>query len=507
MALHSNDILYFVILDRFNGAANTITEGVDKSNPFFFHGGNLEGIVQKIPYLKKLSVTAVWITPLYLQLPLIDQSSNKTYQGYHGYWALDFNTIDPHFYVDNGKYEKGSKKYLKDFVDQMHQNNIKVVLDMVVNHTGYNHPAINSTPDNPTPIQPDWFNNFGVCCSQDVIKGSLSGLPDMDLDKIDVINYHIDTILSWIAETGIDAIRMDTVRHVEKRFWYVYKTQIKGKFPNIDLLGEVLEFDVSSIANYQKLFDFDSLFDFPLQQSIKDTIIFGAPMTNLVSPFEQGHGILEKDYLYTNPAMLVTLLDNHDLSARFMTWAITYTGGAEKKEYAMWLQKLSLTFLFTIRGIPQLYYGTEYGMEGSHDPDNRRDFEWEKFNENYEVKKEFPIEKEIFEHTCKLIQLRKQHESLSIGNFVPLYSDFFILAYLKYFNETFAIVVLHNGWLPMNEPLKIPIANENNIPTKLRKKMMNAKLSWALTNKEITVAKGEFYVQMPPKSAHILFLK
>lgn len=506
MALHSNDILYFVILDRFYGAKNNIKEGIDKKNPFSFHGGNLDGIVEKIPYLKKLGVTVVWITPVYLQIPLVDHANNKTYEGYHGYWALDFNAIDPHFYVDNGKYEKGSKKYLKDFVNKMHQNGIKVVLDMVVNHTGYNHPAITASADNPTPIQPDWFNSFGLCCSQDVIKGSLSGLPDMDLDKIDVINYHIDTILSWIAETGIDAIRMDTVRHVEKRFWYVYKTQIKGKFPDIDLLGEVLEFDANAIANYQKLFDFDSLFDFPLQQTIKDTIIFGAPLTNLVSPFDQGNGILEKDHLYTNPSMLVTLLDNHDLSARFMTWAITFAGGADKKQFAMWLQKLALTFLFTIRGIPQIYYGTEYGMEGSYDPDNRRDFEWEKFDKNYNVKNEFPIEKEIFEHTCKLIQLRKQNEALSIGNFITLYTDYFILAYLRYFKDNLAIIILHNGWLPMNEPLKISIANENNIPSKLRKKLMNSNLQCSLTKEKISIKNGEFYIQMQPKSAYLCIL-
>src|SRR3989304_1382113 len=302
--------------------------------------------------------------------------------GYHGYWALDFNTINPGLYVDKGKYPQGSKLYLKDLVEKLHANGIKVVLDMVVNHTGYRHPGTINNPDNPTPICSSWFNKMNISLESSETEGQLSGLPDMDLDSPDVCDYHTETILSWLRETGIDAIRMDTVKHIERNFWTYFKTQVKGQFPDLTLLGEVLVFDIDTLSYYQKYAAIDQLFDFPMQQAIKDVFVYDKGMTDFVSPFNLGVGILERDQSYTNHNQLVTLLDNHDLSARFMTNILKRQMGDHRK--ATDVMKLALTFLFTIRGIPQIYYGTELGLEGNQDPDNRRDFPWGKLNPDHE---------------------------------------------------------------------------------------------------------------------------
>ncbi|MBI5217301.1 MAG: hypothetical protein HY958_00025 [Bacteroidia bacterium] len=499
MAIHQNDIIYFILTDRFYGKENPELKNTDKSKPRCFHGGNFEGIVEKIPYLKKLGITALWITPVYLQTP----GPAMDVDGYHGYWALDFNSVDPHLYIDNGKYPAGSKLYLKDLTDELHRHGIKLILDMVVNHTGYNHPALVNHYENPTPIQKHWFNRQ-LDSSMDLVKGQLAGLPDFNLDLVDVSDYHVTAILSWIEKTGIDAIRMDTAKHVEKEFWNHFKNQVKGDHPDTSLIGEVLEFDIDSISKYQGNWAFDSLFDFPVQRAITNVFVYDQPMSVFVSPFNYGEGILEKDNRYTNHNKLVTLLDNHDLEARFMTLALNHVGGESKRLYAVWVQKLALSFLFTIRGIPQIYYGTEYGMEGWSDPDNRRDFNWNVFDENYNVREEFKFEKDIFDHTVRLIKIRKENEALICGEFVCLYVDNFILVFLRYHENNVIITAVHNGWLPMPCPVKISIEENPLIPSRIKNLLENCILKCQVSGTEIYVTEGIFEIQMERKSALIL---
>ena len=113
MAITRQDIIYFILTDRFYGIENQqpeVKQKIDKNNPLFYHGGNFDGIIEKIPYLKNLGITALWITPVYLQIDL------ENLHGYHGYWALDFNTINPGLYVDKGKYPQRNKLYLKNLI-------------------------------------------------------------------------------------------------------------------------------------------------------------------------------------------------------------------------------------------------------------------------------------------------------------------------------------------------------------------------------------------------------
>ncbi len=506
MAINQNDIIYFILTDRFYGVENSNVSDINKLKNTTYHGGNFDGIIEKIPYLKKLGITALWITPVYLQVPPVDEPGKEETMnyGYHGYWPLDFNKVDPHLYIDGKRYPEGSKKHVKDLADKLHENGIKLILDMVVNHTGYNHPGTTDADNNPTPIKPAWFNKKGLSCADDVIEGELSCLPDMDLDNPDVIYYHINTILSWIEETGVDAIRMDTVRHVEKAFWNYYKTMIKGKYTDVSLIGEVLVFDTKSISEYQKHFAFDSLFDFPLQKAICDTFIYDGSLVGLVSPFNKGFGILENDNVYTNQNKLVTLLDNHDLSARFASWSNQKHGSGFKTQASVNTIKLALSFMFTVRGIPQLYYGTEIGMEGFSDPDNRKDFEWDKFDENYTLKDEYAFEKDIFEHTCKLIKIRKENEALYCGNFVCIYVDTFVMVYLRYFKENIILVAINNGNIEMPKPLEICVNNNSSLPTRINEKTTNGNFTCLISNKKIRANNGIISVQLKGKGCIIL---
>jgi glycosidase len=497
MAINQNDIIYFIVTDRFYGVENPdkiISNKIDKSNPFKYHGGNFDGIIEKIPYLKKLGITCLWITPVYTQLDL------EKVDAYHGYWALDFNAINPMLYIDNKKHTAGSKLYLKDLIDELHKNGIKLILDMVVNHTGYNHPGLKNEETNPTPIQTHWFHNSNVSLDHDEITGQLAGLPDFDLDNSDICDYHIQTIISWIRETGIDAVRMDTVKHVEFEFWNQYKTLVKGLYPDISLLGEVLVFDIEKLSSFQKYSAFDQLFDFPMQEAIKKAFIEDTPLTSFVSPFNQGYGILEKDKSYTNHNKLVTLLDNHDLYARYMTFILQKHNDIKIAEKIM---KVSLTFMFSIRGIPQIFYGTEIGLQGAQDPDNRRDMRWEIFDKNYDVKPEYEVEKSIFDHTCKLVEIRKKYNSLTSGYTVCLYVDNYILVFLRYIDNEVTINAFHNGWWDMPEEIKINTNLNGNIPVRIRKLIENIKFKCGVSDKELQLENGEFTLKMKAKDGHI----
>jgi alpha-amylase len=339
-------------------------------------------------------------------------------------------------------------------------------------------------------------------CSQNMIEGELSGLPDLDLDNLDVIDYHINTIISWIKETGIDAIRMDTAKHVERGFWNYFKTNIRGKYPEVSLIGEVLVFSIDELTEYQKFWGFDCLFDFPVQETIQKVFAQGQSLTLIHSPFNMGYGILEKDNSYSNHNRLVSLLDNHDLSARFMTVAMNNAGN--NKENAARIFKLALGFIFTTRGIPQLYYGTEIGIEGGSDPDNRRDFEWNKFDKNYDVKPEFAIEKNIFEFTKSLIKIRRGNDALVCGTYVCLYVDYFVIAYLNYFENNIIITVINNGWDAMHEAMKININSNHHLPSRIKAKLNSKKLSCQVTGNTYSIYNGEIEIKLDGKSMAIL---
>ncbi len=186
------DIIYFVLTDRFCDDGSQKNYEVNKQKPNAYHGGNFAGLITKIPYLKNLGVTAVWITPVYLN---IHEGPNGA-ESYHGYWSLDFEKVDNRLYNTKRDLPEGSKQYLKELADALHQNNLKLVLDMVVNHTGYNHPGLRG--DLSTPIRPYWFNPQGDPSPE---KMWLFGLPDLNQSNPEVADYFVNTIIDWIEAT------------------------------------------------------------------------------------------------------------------------------------------------------------------------------------------------------------------------------------------------------------------------------------------------------------------
>ena len=497
--LSQNDIIYFILTDRFyDGDAGNNTD-VDLNNPCAYHGGDFSGIIKKIPYLRDLGITALWITPVYENTNL----PQKNCWGYHGYWPKDFEKIDAHLYTPIAGIPEGSKQYLKMLADALHENGIKLILDMVVNHVGYNHPVFRQ--EKGTRIKETWFNKPGLLTDEEVF---LAGLPDLDQHNMEVADYFINITLDWIEETGIDCIRMDTVKNVEHIFWYYFKTYVKGKYPDVSLLGEVLVTDIDQLSQFQQHFAFDSLFDFPLQKAMTEIFIGDSSFNILARPGlydDEIPGILNKDNVYTNHNRLVTLLDNHDLPMRFISGILSRYGNDRRTALAVY--KMSLTFMMTTRGIPQIFYGNEIGMEGLSDPDNRRDMPWSIFGADQTPMEKYGFEREIYLHMKSLIAFRKGNQALCWGSLVTLYADQYIYAYLREFRGNVVIVAMNNGHDPMGEPLTIDIGDNNNIPQRVKDIIESKSLPDFLgASGSISVNNARFAVKLGGKTSAVYFL-
>ncbi|HVO65434.1 MAG TPA: alpha-amylase family glycosyl hydrolase [Syntrophales bacterium] len=502
----AKDIIYFAMTDRFC-MAGPVHPDVNRHNTQGYHGGNFAGLISRIPYLKNLGVTALWITPVYLNLHPAQYNPTSNSWAYHGYWPYDFTQVDPHLYYPSVKYPAGDKRYLKEVADALHKEGIKLILDMVVNHTGYDHPGYyeNDIP-NPTPIRRGWFNppreGWGEA-------DWIFGLPDLNHNDPDVVRYFINDILGWIEQAEIDAIRMDTVLYVERHFWDEFKVTVHSKYPDVSLIGEVLDYDVDDVAKYMRYHDFNSVFDFPLQGAAVAVFAEAASCRKLARPqltWAEPNGALDYSIDYTNPVRLVTLLDNHDLSRRFMTACLDGCGGDRKRAIRRF--KMGLTFLVTTRGIPQIYYGTEIGMEGRNQPSDanmRQDMTWEVFDGGLEPTSAYPEAQEVFRHLRLLLQLRHGNEALQFSTPETLFVDDCVYVCMQEFRGNAMIIAFNNGRDPMLSPLTVQVDANPRLPQEIKTLLRDKTLIEQIDNEQasIEVKDGNFQLQLPGETSAV----
>ena len=415
----ADDVLYLIMPDRFaNGNPGNdeppASPGlIDRSRGRYYHGGDLAGVRQRLPYLRSLGITAIWLNPLYdnnNQLNRREMYDNAPITDYHGYGAVDFYGVDEHF---------GDLTELKQLVDEAHRQGIKILLDMVANHTGPYHPWVTDPPT------PTWFhgtaarhlsNDWQVWTLADphstpaVRERTLDGwfidiLPDLNQDDPETARYIIQNSLWWVAMTGVDGIRQDTWPYVPRRFWRDWMAALKREFPRLRVVGEVFDGDPTIVAFFEGgrvqwdgIDDrVDALFDFPLHFPMRRAFGEGRPLREVTQ-------MLARDRLYRNPGTLVTFLGLHDVS-RIRSDRGATTGGI----------KLGFTFLLTTRGTPLIYYGDEIGMPGGGDPDNRRDFPggWPADPRSaFDPAGRSAEEQEIWSHVQALLRLRAARPGL-----------------------------------------------------------------------------------------------
>jgi alpha-amylase len=429
--LTQDDVLYMIVTDRFANGDPANDADVDRAAADRRHGGDLAGIVQRLPYLRDLGVTTVWPTPVYPNPPA----------SYHGYHPLAFDGVDRRL-CSPELGPAGGRETMRRFVELVHDAGLKVVFDAIVCHVAHGHPW--------TRERPHWFNADGVCEE----KRSLFGLPDLNHDRIEVNVYFAKNLEEWLSLTGADGLRIDAARHVERPFWRALKTLVKGTCPATTMIGETWDGEPARVAPYQAVHGFDSMFDYPLYHAAVDVFARDAGFARLARPElgpDETPGVLDHDDQYRNANQLVTFLGNHD-TPRFFRLA----GGAQRPEEALTRTKLALTFLFTTRGMPQLYYGDELAMDGGSDPDNRRDMRWDLAADGAGPDTaEARRARELRTFVRRLIALRRSSLALRCGLLTTVYVTPTLYAFVRGFPHDTRLVVLNNA--PAAADVSIPL--------------------------------------------------
>lgn len=460
---NQDDVIYLIMPDRFaNGDATNddpaVSKGLfDRSKGRRYHGGDLQGVIDRLPYLKDLGITAIWLNPIYDNNNRLDTREvydNEPTTGYHGYGAVDFYAVEEHF---------GDLKKFRELVEKAHRLGIKIIQDQVANHCGPYHPWVNDQPTS------TWFNGTAEnhidenwqthllmdrYATEEMLKPVLDGwfvniLPDLNQNDPEAARYIIQNTLWWIGVSGLDAIRQDTLPYVPRKFWNQWMTAIKREYPNVNVVGETLDGLPAQVAFFQggaRRWDgidskIDTEFDYPLFFPIRRVFGEGQSVRQLVD-------ILNQDYLYPAPEKLVTLLGSHDV-ARFMNERGANADGL----------KLAFTFLLTVRGIPQLYYGDEIAMRGGNDPDNRREFVggWPGDSRNaFDSAGRYPEEQDVFAHLQKLLKLRSELEPLRRGKTAHLGVTDQFYAYARYNGNKTVIVAINNDNRPVTISFEVP---------------------------------------------------
>lgn len=468
--LSQDDVIYLIMPDRFANGDPTNDEPAegrgthDRSNPRAYHGGDLRGIREHLPYLKDLGVTTLWLTPIF---------KNGAAQDYHGYGAVDLYAVDPHL---------GTIQDYQELVAEAHKQRMKIFFDFVPNHVGPKHPWVAEPP------LPDWFHGTQQHHMDTTagINGTFYGktgkpaiandpfetlvdphapprlsrnltdgwffnvLPDLNTENSVVAEYLLQNSIWWAEGSGLDGYRLDTFPYVPRKFWSTWHAGLHQIYPYLTTIGEVFHADpsvTSFFAGGQKRFDgidsgVNTLFDFPMFFTLRDVLLRNAPAGRIAD-------VLRHDSLYLHPDALVTFFANHDVP-RFAS--------AEGSSAAK--LKLAFGLTLTLRGIPELYYGDEIGMPGGGDPDNRRDFPggWPGDPKNaFTAEGRTAEQQELFTYVQTLLRLRREHPALRSGKLWHLFSDETAYVFLRETEEERVLVAFNNSAEPRE--LRIPFSN------------------------------------------------
>ncbi len=438
-SVSSDDVIYLIMTDRFADGDVSNNKDVDRKNPRAWHGGDFKGITKRIPYLKDLGITAIWLTPWYDNPDEANQCDKPwcPNTNYHGYHAIDYYGVENHF---------GTFADLRELIRECHRNGIKIIQDQVANHVGIQHPWAKNPPlDN-------WFSQFSqnsfnnsVLLSPNASNAErdnlLNGwfnelLPDLNQNEPEVARYEIQNALWWIGMTGIDGIRQDTIQYMPREFIRDWSAAILKQYPNYYLVGEVFERDSAQTAFFQggksgwdgidtKL---PSVFDFKLWETSQEVFTGKKPIRAL-------RDVLKYDGLYSNINNVTTLANNHDTD-RFMSLPGATLEGA----------MMHTAFMLSARGIPQLYYGEEFGMTGGHDPDNRKDFPGGFLGDArnaFTKEGRTADEQRMFEEVQAWIEIRKKFQALKSGETVDLRYDDESYVFARQLNKEAIVVGLN----------------------------------------------------------------
>jgi glycosidase len=450
---NSSDVLYLIMPDRFaNGDTSNdaypgdmLETSVDRSNQYARHGGDFKGVVDKLDYISGLGVTAIWFTPV-----LENDMPRGQYGEYHGYAATDYYKVDRRL---------GTNEEYIELIDKAHEKGLKVVMDMIFNHSGSEFYLFRDKPSR------DWYHysdsmvqtTFYTSTQVDPYVAefdktiSLNGWfadtkPDLNQRNPHVAKYLIQNSIWWIEYAGIDGIRQDTHPYVDFDMMSRWCREVTGEYPDFNIVGETWYGNNASIAYWQK----NSRLAAPRNSYLRTVMDF--PLTFIMERafVQESYGrdglfhiydLLSQDFVYESPQNLLIFLDNHDLS-RF------YRTAEDSKNIDRFKQ--AMAFLLTTRGIPQIYYGSEILMAADKkDGDGllRSDFPggWPGDKQNaFTAGGRTEHQNEAFDYLRKLLNWRKGNEVIAKGTLKQFAPANGVYVYERKHNGK-SVIVMING--------------------------------------------------------------
>lgn len=457
----SKDVIYLIMPDRFACAEGNYSQiDVDRSNPNYWHGGNIKGIIERLDYIVDLGITTIWLTPIFKNDNPIEDGK---YASYHGYGITDFLSVDPHF---------GTLDDYIELVNAAHERGLKVIMDFVVNHCGINHIWLKDKSKR------NWINNIKdeegnpILCNKNTttilgeyvsdydrnqtIKGWFTkNMPDINLANTNVQNYFIDTICWWIEKTKIDAIRVDTYQYSDKNAMLNIQNAVQQRYPGFTVIAETWVPNPAYTSKIQKecttiVANNLVVMDFAFQKAID--IAFSNKKEAEYCLYN--HFIY--DYLYDNPKQTLAFLDNHDIGRWYF-----YHNNVEVAKQAM-------AILLTAPRIPQILYGTELLFIGDgwgvEDGNWRCDFPggWssdstDKFRSDCRTY----IENDFFEFTRKMLHWRKDNSAVTDGKMKQYLPQNGVYVYSRYVD--YRRVVVFSNLSGLNQNILLDRYREDNV--------------------------------------------
>lgn len=446
----ASDMIYLIMPDRFangnpkNDSQKSLAEKANRNNSSGRHGGDIEGIIQNLDYIKELGATALWPTPLC--------EDNDPQGSYHGYGQSDVYKIDPRYGTN--------EDYLK-LAAELHKRDMKLIMDYVTNHWGAQHWMIQDLPTY------DWIHQFpgyaqtnyrmatqfDTNASKIDAKMCMDGwfvksMPDLNQSNPLVLKYLIQNAIWWIEYADLDGFRVDTYSYNDKVGIAKWTKAITDEYPNFNIVGEVWMHDQAQMAYWQKdsklgaIQNYNSylpsVMDFTLHNAT--SVAFNENQADWDKGLIRIYDNFTNDFLYPNPNNILTFVENHD-TQRF--------NEIYKKDFKKY--QMAMALIATVRGIPQLYYGSEIGMAGNKNEGDgaiRLDFPggWSGDSNNAFAQNGRTAEQQqFFDFTSKLFQWRKTNEAVHFGKMTHYIPENNVYVYFRYTDKKTVMVIVNNN--------------------------------------------------------------
>jgi cyclomaltodextrin glucanotransferase len=428
------ETIYFVIIDRFcdgnpsnNAGPNPALYDATQQQWGKYWGGDLQGIISKLDYLKQMGITAIWISPIFEQV----EELQFEFAAMHGYWTKDFKRINPRFVAKDEETSLYTCAVFDQLIKEMHDRGMKLILDIVCNHSSpdvgghkgelYDDGVLIADFYNDTN---NWYHHNGEVTNWEdqwqLENCEMAGLADFNESNPDFRNYIKTAIKAWL-DRGVDALRVDTVKHMPIWFWQEFNADLQTHKPSVFAFGEwgfSKPWDHGSVnfANKSGM----TILDFAFCEAVRAAIAKGSE-----GGFHLIQDILSLDHLYDTATELITFIDNHDMP-RFQS----LNGDPA-------LLRLAVNLILTSRGIPCIYYGTEQYLHndtnGGNDPYNRP------------MMTRWNPDTQIYQDLQLFSKLRRLNPAVSLGSQIEKYVTPDVFCYVRRYRDSRCFVAMNKG--------------------------------------------------------------